>query len=356
MSTATNLPATTPNGNPPAPAPAPAPRPPVALGGRGLVLTSMDELWRFAQVVARSGLAPKGMEDRPETVFVAVQLGLELGLSPMSALQNISVINGRPGIYGDAALALVRASGRCEWFWESESNDAVHGLIEDLAAALENDAGRDQARLRSEIARARKGLRRDADDYGYTAVARRSGTPVVFVRRFTVADAKRAALWGKSLYATYPQRMLLFRARSYVLRDCFGDVLKGLATSEELYDAGPRHVQPLPDTYAPAADEQDQLTTAPAEDDYQRQPAPPEDPPEREPGDNTADEEQAARQDAYQDVCRRLEMARTLADAQAVEADITVDRLGAALHATALSRYRSICAVLRPEAQRRNKP
>jgi hypothetical protein len=67
--------------------------------------------------------------------------------------------------------------------------------------------------------------------------------------RFSVADAKLAGLWGKSgPWSQYPERMLLFRARGFNLRDNFGDVLKGLRTHEELRDIPrePRNVTPTP--------------------------------------------------------------------------------------------------------------
>jgi hypothetical protein len=55
-----------------------------------------DGLYRVAVAIARSGLAPKEMAHKPEAVFVACSLGLEIGLSIMASIQNISAINGRP--------------------------------------------------------------------------------------------------------------------------------------------------------------------------------------------------------------------------------------------------------------------
>jgi hypothetical protein len=62
-----------------------------------------------------------------------------------------------------------------------------------------------------------------------------------------VADAKAAKLWGKSgPWTDYPRRMLKFRARGFVLRDVFGDVLKGLRTAEEVRDyPEERNITPL---------------------------------------------------------------------------------------------------------------
>src|ERR1039458_983784 len=89
----------------------------LAIGSKGMELASYREAAEFSAMVAKSGLAPKGLET-PEKVFVAVAMGAELGMGPMMALQAIGVINGRAGIYGDALIGLVRASGLLEEFEE----------------------------------------------------------------------------------------------------------------------------------------------------------------------------------------------------------------------------------------------
>ena len=86
---------------------------PISATDRGLQLRSIDDYWRFAQYVASSGLAPKGM-DKPDQILVAMQAGNEIGLSYMQSLQSIAVVNGRPCVWGDAIPALILASGQCE--------------------------------------------------------------------------------------------------------------------------------------------------------------------------------------------------------------------------------------------------
>src|SRR5688572_14736536 len=86
-------------------------RAPIAMADRGVQLSNFDELARFCVAIAKSRLAPKGFET-PESIMIAVQMGMEVGLGPLSALTNICVINGKPALYGDAALAIVRASGQ----------------------------------------------------------------------------------------------------------------------------------------------------------------------------------------------------------------------------------------------------
>lgn len=172
----------------------------ISVSNKGLQLSTLDDMWRFAQCVVKSGFAPKGME-KPESVLIAVEMGYEVGLSPMAALQNTAVVNGRPTIYGDAALALVRGSGLLEFYEEKQVGA------------------------------------KGKDDFGYCVTAKRKGDSSSYSETFTVADAKTAGLWGKpGPWTQYPARMLKFRARGFLLRDAFGDVLKGMRTFEEARD------------------------------------------------------------------------------------------------------------------------
>jgi hypothetical protein len=171
--------------------------------GPDMQLTTLSDALAFAQVVFDSGMAPKGARGElmsVPTIAICIQMGYEVGLSPMQAVQNIASINGKPAIYGDAQLALIRASG----------------LMESYAATPIGDPG--------------------ADSRGFRVTVKRTGN-LEASDEFTVADAKRAGLWGKAgPWTQYPQRMLMFRARGFILRDQFGDVLKGLKSAEEVMD------------------------------------------------------------------------------------------------------------------------
>lgn len=190
------------------PAPAPQPRAPlIAAGQRGVSFTSLEDMFRFAKYVSASGLAPKGME-KPESILVALQMGAELGLTPMAALQNIAVINGRPSVWGDAMLAICRGSGM---FDESQFKEAWF-----------DEQGKElPAHQRSKAASA-------------TCRVRRLPHGQVIEWGFSIDDAKKAGLWGKAgPWAQYPQRMLQMRSRSLALRDAFTDLLRGVLSSEE---------------------------------------------------------------------------------------------------------------------------
>lgn len=181
---------------------------------QALVPATMEEAWRIATAVAKSGLAPKDMQE-PEQILVAIMHGLEIGLPPLAAVQRIAVINGRPSIWGDAAIGLVQASGQ----------------LEDIQETIEGEGDQRVAICRA----VRKGRK----------------TPIV--GRFSVADAQRAGLWdtrtivkkkdrngswyektNDAPWYRFPERMLQMRARGFCLRDGFADVLGGLYLREEL--------------------------------------------------------------------------------------------------------------------------
>lgn len=176
----------------------------IMLDQHGVQLRSFDEMARFCAAIKNSKIGKN--YDSAEDIMIAVQHGLEVGLSPMSALQNIAVVNGKPCIYGDAALALC----------------CSHSAFLDIEEKVERNG--------------------TADGHVATCtVKRRDRSPVV--RKFSEADAKKAGLWGKQgPWSSYPARMLQMRARSWALRDAFPDALKGLGVAEEVRDYTPRNV------------------------------------------------------------------------------------------------------------------
>ncbi len=189
---------------------------PGAVSKTGIVLSTMDEIWRFSETVIASGMAPKGISN-PSAATIIIQMGMELGLPPMASLQNIAAINGRPSIWGDAMLGLVRATGELEEFTE---------WFEHKGTKLD----------RSPI--------EFPDDLMAVCRVKRRGYDAAEAS-FSVADAKRAKLWGKQgPWTEYTARMLKVRARSFGLRDEFGDALRGLYTAEEELDLPMRNVTP----------------------------------------------------------------------------------------------------------------
>ena len=171
---------------------------------------SFEQALTFSNYLADSDLVPKDFKGKPGNCLIAVQWGAELGLKPMQAMQNLAIINGRPSLWGDAVLALVRASSLCEYVMET--------------------------------------------DDGHTATCRvkRRGDPAEQIRTFSMDDAQAAGLKGKQgPWTQYPKRMRQMRARAFALRDVFPDVLRGLPVAEELMDTPPEKFMGMAETVKP---------------------------------------------------------------------------------------------------------
>lgn len=157
----------------------------------GIVPQSIEEVFRLAQAVSISGLAPRDL-NTPEKITVAIMTGLELGLPPMFSLNKIAVINGRPTLWGDALPGLLWAKGFKIREWIS-------------------------------------------DDIAHCEVTRPDGEKIE--RTFSPADAQKAGLKDKAgPWKQYPLRMLQMRARGFACRDGAADVLGGLYIKEEIED------------------------------------------------------------------------------------------------------------------------
>lgn len=163
---------------------------------------TFEQALTFCDYLAESDLVPKDFKGKPANCLIAIQWGAELGLKPLQAVQNLAIINGRPALWGDAVIALVRSSPLCEYITETDDGSMA-------------------------VCRVKR--RGESEE----------------VRTFSMDDAKVAGLLGKTgPWTQYPKRMRQMRARAFALRDVFPDVLRGMAIAEEVLDIQPATEQP----------------------------------------------------------------------------------------------------------------
>jgi hypothetical protein len=175
----------------------------IPLGNKGIELRTFDELFRFSGFVVKSGFAPKGI-DTPEKVFLVLQMGLEIGLSPMAAIQNSMVVNGRPGFFGQLVVGLIQSQP---------------DFVDMKTEYLPNETACESVRV---------------------TITRKGRSP--YCGNYSLADAKKADLldnpskrdtWGKN-----PKTMMFWRAfhRAAII---YSDCIKGLRTVEISQDDEP---------------------------------------------------------------------------------------------------------------------
>lgn len=186
---------------------------------RAITPEYVTALQAYSKVLYDGGLTPKGAK-RPESVAALIEIGRDVGLPATMAVSWIMVLNGRPSIWGDAAMALIRSSG----------------LLESVREWTEGEFG--------------------TDEYTACFELKRVGAAEPRVTKFSWADAERANLTTKpGPWQEYPTRQLMWRAKSWGCRDEFPDVLCGLIFVEEARDM-PRTVSTWTveeDTAAPPA-------------------------------------------------------------------------------------------------------
>jgi hypothetical protein len=199
----------------------------LAVGEHGYIIpNTVEEAARMAQAVIIGGFAPDSYKDKsgmhdPNKIMLGIMSAMEAGLQPLYGLRQIAIINGRPVIWGDAAMALV------------QSKNLIASYVEEQVGPKPTD----------------KDLTKWDDDYGWKVVIKRRGQEGAYEGVFTVGMAKRAGLWMNSRkvpWMQHPDRMLKIRARSFPLRDGFADALAGLAIREEVEDMLPapdKHIE-----------------------------------------------------------------------------------------------------------------
>jgi hypothetical protein len=168
------------------------------VGAQAIAFRSIDEVSSFAKTIAMSQFVPSAFRGKPGDVVAAIMYGLERGLSPMTSLQNIAVINGKPSVYGDLLLGMCLADPSTEYIKEADTEEIKQTNIAWCEAKRK---GKEKVR-----------------------------------RTFSHDDAKAADLLGKGTWRQYEARMLMMRARSWCLRDAFADRLQGLYAREEAQD------------------------------------------------------------------------------------------------------------------------
>lgn len=179
------------------------------------------EAWKLSNKVANTEFVPKALRGKPEAVLACILAGHEAGLSPMTSLRSIHVIEGRPAMSAELMRAVIQRAGHTIEVEEMSTTRAV-------------------------------------------VVGKRSNSERPLRVVWTEDDARRAGLLGKDNWKKYPRAMLVARATTELARMLFPDVLAGISHSiEELADGGAMD-GPLEHLGPPEQNPQETATAAPA--------------------------------------------------------------------------------------------
>jgi hypothetical protein len=154
--------------------------------------SSLNVQMEYAKALSSADLLPSSYRNKPANILLAMGYGRAIGLDPVTAIQQIHVIEGKPTASAGLIGGLVRKAGH---------RLRVTG---------------DDKRAVAEIIR--------SDDKDFT-----------FRSEWTIERAVKANLTNKGVWKSYPANMLKARAITEVARDACPEVLAGVAyTPEEL--------------------------------------------------------------------------------------------------------------------------
>ena len=157
-------------------------------------------LQRVGNMFAKSELVPAHLRGKPADCIIAVQLAHEMGLAPLSVLQNIYMVSGKAGWSAQFLIARANASGV---FDDSGIDWDVEGKGADLSVTA-------------------------------YATKRAGGRRVEYTVSMAMAKAEG---WTKNAkYQTMPELMLRYRAATTLIGLYCPEVKFGLGVREELED------------------------------------------------------------------------------------------------------------------------
>lgn len=169
--------------------------------------------WRRAQAFSRSRMVPAHFQGKAEDCMVAVMMARQLGVDPLLALQNVQVINGRPGFSASFAIGMANTRG--------PFNGPITWRIEG-----------------------------HGDNLSVTAMATVKATGEQVSTTVSMATAKAEGWVKNPKYRTIPEQMLRYRAATWLIRLHCPEVLLGLSTADELVDIQPATVRVEPEQKA----------------------------------------------------------------------------------------------------------
>ncbi|QDP46852.1 MAG: putative recombination protein [Prokaryotic dsDNA virus sp.] len=166
------------------------------VGSRGIVLHSFEDLKRFCSASAASGYF-KDAQDVAKAI-VKVQAGMELGVPPIASMAGIHIVEGKPTLSSGLIASRIKASGKYRFVVKKHTETECElEFKEKLDGSWES----------------------------------------VGVASFTMADAAKAGIGGRTNWKRYPKNMLFARAISNGARWYCADIFTGaIYTTEEIQD------------------------------------------------------------------------------------------------------------------------
>lgn len=180
---------------------------------------AFNELFKIGSVMSKTQLVPYNYRNKPEDCTIAIDIANRNGMSPLSVMQNLYVVKGKPTWSGQACIAMLRASKE----------------YEHVKPVMVGE--------------------RNTDGWGcYFKAIDKSDGEVAKGTLVTIQMAKDEGWYSKpgSKWPTMPEQMLQYRAAAFFARIYMPNALMGFSVEGEAEDISPVPVQAPPDPFSNA--------------------------------------------------------------------------------------------------------
>lgn len=180
---------------------------------------AFNELFKIGSVMSKTQLVPDNYRNKPEDCTIAIDIANRNGMSPLSVMQNLYVVKGKPTWSGQACIAMLRASKE----------------YEHVKPVMVGE--------------------RNTDGWGcYFKAIDKSDGEVAKGTLVTIQMAKDEGWYSKpgSKWPTMPEQMLQYRAAAFFARIYMPNALMGFSVEGEAEDISLVPVQAPPDPFSNA--------------------------------------------------------------------------------------------------------
>lgn len=178
---------------------------------------AFNELYRIGSLMSKSQLVPDNYRNKPEDCTIAIDIANRNGMDPMSVMQNLYVVKGKPSWSGQACIAMLKASKE----------------FEHVKPVMVGERG--------------------TDEWGcYFKAIDKADNEIVKGTLVTIKMAKDEGWYGKSgsKWQTMPEQMLQYRAAAFFARIYMPNALMGYKVEGEPEDIEKTPLQPVPNPFA----------------------------------------------------------------------------------------------------------
>ena len=182
--------------------------------GLGLLSAMVDgDVWarlcKIAEVFMKSTIAPDPFRGNQGNCIIALQLAMRMQVDPFMLMQNMYIVNGKPGLEAKFAIAMCNVNGAFQGRIKYELS-GEGDTRQCMAYAFDKDTGE------------------RVDETVTMQIAKKEGW-----------TTKKGSKW-----LTIPDLMLKYRSAMWLIRTTCPEVLMGMQSTDELHDVALEVIQP----------------------------------------------------------------------------------------------------------------